>query len=103
VEVVVSVVVAGFVDVVVSSDVVVAGFVDVVVSSLIVMPVCATANGVSNAQTKPIIALFTLILLFMVNFTHKFVTHGLNGRSLSVPCFDWLPYSGIRIICCLRD
>jgi hypothetical protein len=61
VEVVVSVVVAGFVDVVVSSDVVVAGFVDVVVSSLVVMLVCAKANGVSSAQTKPIIAFFTLI------------------------------------------
>jgi hypothetical protein len=60
VEVVVSVVVAGFVDVVVSPLVVVAGFVDVVVSSL-AMLVCAKANGVNSAQTKPIIAFFTLI------------------------------------------
>ncbi|PYL70029.1 MAG: hypothetical protein DMF28_01080 [Verrucomicrobia bacterium] len=46
VEVVVSVVVAGFV---------------VVVSSVVVVLVCAKANGVTSAQMKPMIAFFTLI------------------------------------------
>jgi hypothetical protein len=46
------------VDVVVS--VVVAGFVVVVVSSLVVVLVCAKANGVTNAHSKPIIVFFTL-------------------------------------------
>jgi hypothetical protein len=45
VEVVVSVVVAGF----------------VVVSSVVVVLVCAKANGVTSAQIKPMIVLFTLI------------------------------------------
>jgi len=47
VEVVVSVVVAGFVD---------------VVSSVVVVLVCAKANGVTSAQIKPMIVFFTLIL-----------------------------------------
>jgi uncharacterized membrane protein YvlD (DUF360 family) len=46
--------------VVVVSDVV-AGFEVVVVSSVVVVLVCAKANGVTNAQTKPIIDFFTLI------------------------------------------
>jgi hypothetical protein len=40
---------------------VVAGFEVVVVSSVVVVLVCAKANGVTNAQTKPIIVFFTLI------------------------------------------
>jgi hypothetical protein len=40
--------------------VVVAGFVVVVVSSVVVL-VCAKANGATSAQTKPMIAFFTLI------------------------------------------
>jgi hypothetical protein len=38
---------------------VVAGFVLVVVSSVVVVLVCAKANGAISAQTKPIIILFT--------------------------------------------
>jgi hypothetical protein len=47
------------VEVVVS--VVVVGFVDVVVSSVVVVLVCAKANGVTSAQIKPMIVFFTLI------------------------------------------
>ncbi len=39
---------------------VVAGFDVVVVSSLVVVLVCAKANGANNAQTKLMIVLFTL-------------------------------------------
>jgi len=60
----------------------------VVVSSVVVVLVCAKANGVTSAQIKPIIVFFTVSFLLMVNFTHKFVTHGLNGRSPSVGQFD---------------
>jgi hypothetical protein len=65
-------------------SVVVAGFVVVVSSVVVVVLVCAKANGATSAQIKPMIVLFTLPSLLMVSFTHKFVTHGVNGRSPSV-------------------
>jgi hypothetical protein len=40
---------------------VVVGLVEVVVSSVVVVLVCANANGATNAQTKAMIVLFTLI------------------------------------------
>ena len=39
------------------------GFVDVVVSSVVVVLVCANANGATSPQTKAMIVLFTLCLL----------------------------------------
>jgi len=43
--------------------VVVDGLVDVVVSSVVVVLVCANANGATSPQTKAMIVLFTLCLL----------------------------------------
>jgi hypothetical protein len=40
---------------------VVVGLVDVVVSSVVVVLVCANANGATKPQTKAMIVLFTLI------------------------------------------
>ena len=37
-------------------------------------------------------------LLLMISFTPKFVTQGSNGRSFSVPCFDWFRRGDIRTI-----
>jgi hypothetical protein len=39
----------------------VVGFVDVVVSSVVVVLVCANANGATSPQTKAIIVLFILM------------------------------------------
>ena len=43
--------------------VVVDGLVDVVVSSVVVVLVCANANGATSPQTKAMIVLFTICLL----------------------------------------
>jgi len=65
---------------------VVAGFVLVVVSSVVVVLVCAKANGANNAQTKLMIVLFTLSLLFMVSLTPQvrdsWVERTLNVRRM---------------------
>jgi len=44
---------------------VVDGLVDVVVSSVVVVLVCANANGATNPQTKAMIVFFTLSSLIM--------------------------------------
>jgi hypothetical protein len=59
---------------------VVVGLVDVVVSSVVVVLVCANANGAASPQTKAIIVFFILYL----GLPPQFVTRGSNGRSLSV-------------------
>jgi hypothetical protein len=45
---------------------VVVGLVDVVVSSVVVVLVCANANGATNPQTKAIIVLFTIVLFTLI-------------------------------------
>jgi len=60
--------------------------------------VCAKANGTTSAQIKPMIVFFTYPLLLMVNVNPKFVTQALNGRSISVCCFDQSWNGDIRII-----
>ena len=67
--------------VVVVSDVV-DGLVDVV-SSVVVVLVCANANGATSPQTKAMIVLFTLCLL-VICLLPQFVTQTSNGRSLCV-------------------
>jgi TRAP-type uncharacterized transport system fused permease subunit len=62
---------------------VVDGLVDVVVSSVVVVLVCAKANGATSPQTKAIIVLF-ILSSFLIKLPQQFVTQHSNGRSLSV-------------------
>jgi hypothetical protein len=62
--------------------VVVVGFVDVVVSSVVVVLVCANANGATSPQTKAMIVLFTLMPPFDLVLLPQFVTQASSGRSL---------------------
>ena len=50
-------------------SVVVDGLVDVVVSSVVVVLVCANAKGATSPQTKAMIVLFTLMPPFLIRFT----------------------------------
>jgi hypothetical protein len=77
---VVSVVVVGLFVVV---SVVVVGLFVVVVSSVVVVLVCANANGATRPQTKAIIIFFTLPS-FLIGLPPQFVTHGSSGRPLRV-------------------
>ena len=61
--------------------VVVVGCVDVVVSSVVVVLVCANANGATSPQTKAMIVLFTLIPPFDYVLPPQFVTQGSTGRA----------------------
>jgi TRAP-type uncharacterized transport system fused permease subunit len=63
--------------------VVVVGLVDVVVSSVVVVLVCANANGATNPQTKAIIVFF-ILSSFLIKLPPQFVTQHSNGRSFSV-------------------
>ena len=62
------------------------GLVAVVVSSVVVVLVCANANGATSPQTKAMIVLFTLCLL-LISLPPQFVTQGSSGRSLCVNLF----------------
>lgn len=55
-------------------SVVVVGLFVVVVSSVVVVLVCANANGATSAQIKPMIVFFTLSLLVNLGLPPKFVT-----------------------------
>jgi hypothetical protein len=61
--------------------VVVVGLVDVVVSSVVVVLVCANANGATSPQTKATIVLFTLCLLVIL-FTSTVRDSGLKRTLL---------------------
>jgi hypothetical protein len=52
-------------------SVVVAGLFVVVVSSVVVVLVCANANGATSPQTKAMIVLFTLMPPFLIGFTSE--------------------------------
>ena len=62
------------------------GLVDVVVSSVVVVLVCANANGATSPQTKAIIVFF-ILSSFLIKLPPQFVTQHSNGRSLSVFIF----------------
>jgi hypothetical protein len=64
--------------------VVVVGLVDVVVSSVVVVLVCANANGATSPQTKAMIVFFISDASFLISLPPEFVTQGLSGRSLSL-------------------
>jgi len=74
--------------VVVVSDVV-DGLVDVV-SSVVVVLVCANANGATNPQTKAMIVLFTLMPPSLLGLPPQFVAQGSSGRSLCDKLFSRL-------------
>jgi hypothetical protein len=63
--------------------VVVDGLVDIVVSSVVVVLVCANANGATSPQTKAMIVFF-ILSSFLIELPPQFVTQHSNGRSLSV-------------------
>jgi hypothetical protein len=62
---------------------VVVGLVDVV-SSVVVVLVCANANGATSPQTKAMIVLFTLMPPFDLVLLPQFVTQAPSGRSLCI-------------------
>jgi hypothetical protein len=62
---------------------VVDGLVDDVVSSVVVVLVCANANGATIPHTKAIIVFF-ILFSFLIKLPPQFVTQRSNGRSLSV-------------------
>jgi hypothetical protein len=81
---------------------VVVGLFVVVVSSVVVVLVCANANGAASPQTKAMIVFFTLMPPSYW-FIPKFVTQGLNGRSLPLLSLQPLGNPVTRTICDLCD
>ena len=59
------------------------GLVDVVVASVVVVLVCANANGATSPQTKAMIVFFTLMPSFLIRFTST-VRDSRLGRTLLV-------------------
>ena len=64
-----------------SRFVVVDGLVDVVVSSVVVVLVCANANGATSPQTKAIIVFF-ILSSFLIKLPPQFVTQRLERTLL---------------------
>ena len=82
--------------------VVVVGLVDVVVSSVVVVLVCANANGATSPQTKAIIVFF-ILSSFLIKLPPQFVTQQLE-RTLLVRFTLHLPSNVvIRSICDFSD
>jgi TRAP-type uncharacterized transport system fused permease subunit len=82
--------------------VVVVGLVDVVVSSVVVVLVCANANGATSPQTKAIIVFF-ILSSFLIKLPPQFVIRGSNGRSLAVLSLQLPSNVVIQRICDFSD